>query len=115
MTRTVWKYPLPVLDGEPFPLVFPCGVPGNLFSHPQVSLGSPVVLHLDFQEGSGACLWVEVDPQAKAEVWLECRWFGTGHPIPDGFDYLGTLQFHGGALVGHLYARPAPEARDAQE
>lgn len=39
---------------------------------------------------------------------LAPRWFrviGTGHPVPDGAEYRGTVVAPGGALVWHLVER----------
>lgn len=61
---------------------------------------------LSFQEQHGkATLWALVDPTA-ALIGRHFRLAGTGHQIEhDGRDlrFIGTAQFHGGALVFHLF------------
>jgi hypothetical protein len=86
MARTIWKFPLEVID--------------------QQSVRMPIasrMLHVGMQGGT-LCLWAEVTPGAEQEdraIYI----YGTGHDLaPDRGDYLGTFQMHGGALVFHAYA-----------
>jgi len=47
-------------------------------------------------------LWAQVDPKSPG-VTKTFEWVGTGHPVPDDGEYVGTVQVHGGAFVFHLY------------
>jgi hypothetical protein len=90
----VWKQPIPV-DGA-FELLMPRGAR---------------VLTVQVQ-GTIPCVWMLVDPAAAPER-RRFRLAGTGHPIENAadLDYVGTFQIHGGALVFHLFEKPAkPEA-----
>jgi len=44
--------------------------------------------------------------QAGPATGRHFRVYGTGHPLPDRFDYLGTAVAPGGALVWHLVEAP---------
>lgn len=56
------------------------------------------------QVQAGPCLWALVDDTQPSES-RTVRVIGTGHPIPDAdrLGYVGTYQFHGGALVFHVF------------
>lgn len=86
MTRSVWKYPVPVDDRNHVFLV-PSGqwLPA---------------LHVD-SNADIVTIYAEVEPEAYAEPSI-FRVFGTGQPIPDGAVYMGTT-FHDSGLVWHLY------------
>ena len=92
MSRAVWKYPLPLPSGHAFTLNVPDGrfEPLFLCSQPHV----------------GPCLWAEVEPDTPA-VAHPLVWVPTGAAVPPTGHYLGTLLFHGGTLVYHLYALTA--------
>lgn len=50
------------------------------------------------------CLWVEVDEeQIRNPCKRTFRIFGTGDPIPDGFEYIETVQEVEGYLIWHIY------------
>jgi hypothetical protein len=59
------------------------------------------VLTVAYQHNA-LCLWAEVSADAPKEqrLFLIC---GTGHPIPDGAQYIGTVQDAGGSLIWHVY------------
>ncbi len=84
---TVYKYEFPFEDE--FTLDLPMGA--------QV---------LSFQEQYGVpCVWALVDPTAM-KLKRHFRLAGTGHPIehaPAALRFVGTAQFHGDALVFHLF------------
>lgn len=54
-----------------------------------------------------ACIWAEVDSAASANGGGRMIEFvGTGHACPaadSGAAYIGTVQYHGGDLVMHVY------------
>ena len=48
------------------------------------------------------CIWALVDPNATIETrWL--RIYGTGHPIDELGEYVGTYQLHNGSLIFHVF------------
>jgi hypothetical protein len=51
------------------------------------------------------CIWYLCDEEEKKTNNRGIRMFGTGHPIPIGFDgtYISTFQLHGGNLVFHVF------------
>jgi hypothetical protein len=80
--KTVWKFDVPF--------------------HHVINIWMPEgarVLTVQYQEGIPR-IWVEVDT-TKPTTSRGFLWFGTGHPLEDGAQYIGTLQE--GALVWHLY------------
>lgn len=91
-TLAVWKFP--VWDGGDY-------------SDVDMPVGAQI-LTVQFQEGSGACIWALVDPQRSIER-RRFRIAGTGHPINDPLlHYLGTFQMMGGALIFHVFEIAAP-------
>lgn len=85
MATVVWKYELDLVD-EPQLRPMPRGA---------------AIVHVASQ-ADRPCLWASVDPSRT----IVDRWFtvvGTGHPIPDGAEYVGTAQTHAGALVWHVH------------
>ena len=86
--RTVHKFPLNLVD-EPQRLLV--SAPGT-------------VVHVAGQHDLPT-LWIEVDTDRSASP----RTFtveGTGHPIPDDHEYVGTAHTHGGMMVWHIYEDP---------
>lgn len=61
------------------------------------------VLSCQVQHGR-ICLWVEIDEE---QIGNPCKRtfhiFGTDQPIPDGFEYVGTVQEREGYLIWHIY------------
>lgn len=82
---TIWKFPLNITDVQQIT------VPGGSeFLSVQVQRGIP-------------CIWALVDStQPKRQV--EIRIYGTGHPIDQIGQFIGTFQVQGGALVFHVFA-----------
>jgi len=81
-----------------------------------VGLGFPVthdlpagckVIHGEMQ-GAEACIWVLFDDSIKEKVASEFMVFGTGHEIPDEFEYLGTFQQP--PFVWHVCSRVVGDA-----
>lgn len=103
MTRkTVYKYPLNfnLADGETRLML---ATPKGSFK--------PLTIQLQYEV---ATLWAEVDvPEGgwdfQTMISRAVYLVGTGHQIPWGCEYAGTLQFKGGTLVLHVYvdARPS--------
>jgi len=83
MSRTVWKFPLPISD----------------HAH-QVRIPGYMPCHVAMQDGVPT-LWSEVEPSYEGEWNMSLQWFGTGHAIPEDAVYVGTVQ--DGTLVFHLY------------
>jgi len=81
-----------------FKYVFEGGITDNYtISMPQ----GAELLHVGLQHGR-ICLWARVNPGAKM-VDYHFRLVGTGHDGADG-RYLGTVSFHSGDLVFHIFA-----------
>ena len=86
MTQTIWKYPFEIKD--------------------EICLEMPEqaqILTVQVQAGT-ACIWALVSPnphRIAAKRWF--RIYGTGHPVDEPGQYVGTFQLHGGALVFHLF------------
>jgi hypothetical protein len=85
--RTIYKYTL------------------NIDSHQAIEVPSGAeFLSAQIQNGK-VCVWALVDPNAKKELELFII-AGTGHPFPEQpkqFQFLGTVQQAGGALVWHIF------------
>ena len=82
--RTLWKFPVTGLHGEPVVLEMPRGATVVRFA---MQCGQPT-------------LWAEVDPDQECER-REFAVLGTGHPIADGAAYVGSWEQ--GPFVWHLY------------
>jgi len=81
--RTIWKYPI--------------------FIVPSITIiykPKGAILRYVGIQGPDPCVWFEVENTPRLE---ECiiKVFGTGQPIPDDGQYLGTCQQYG--YVWHLY------------
>jgi hypothetical protein len=90
MSKTVWRFPLPLadritIDMEAGAVLLQVGPPRR--------------------DAELLDLWALVDPDPA--VPLEPRTFlvvGTGHPVPDDSGvYVGTTHSHGGALIWHVF------------
>lgn len=80
--RTIWKYPInlgALMDSTPIPT-------GAKF------------LHLGDQDGT-PCIWLEVE---NMNLYDRLYCVGTGHKVPQGADYVGTVIYDVG-LVFHFY------------
>jgi hypothetical protein len=91
MTKTIWKVNLQgsaiAEDGRTF--LAPLTVDAE-------------VIATQYQRGD-LCVWAIVDPDAAKEdrkVYV----IGTGHPIPEGVEYVGTVQGKSGLFVWHVFA-----------
>jgi hypothetical protein len=87
MARTIYKYP--VVMSADYDVILP---------------EAHRVIHVDWQGGMGAGLepqmWVEVDTDSAMRPFAFAI-VGTGHPVPDGMEHVGTWQEP--PFVWHLY------------
>ncbi len=81
--KTIWKYKLETSVSLPS-LFIPEGAR---------------FLHMDYQRDD-LCLWFEVDVTAERD-FRTFQVIGTGHPVPEGGTYLGTVQQP--PYVWHVY------------
>ena len=87
MARKVWKDSVPVGDIAVRDLPF-----------------GATILHVDCQESGEVTFWFEFEPDYPPGVPTVARKFtifGTGHTIPEGWEYVGTTL--DGPFVWHLY------------
>jgi hypothetical protein len=87
--RKVYKYPIH-LTAE---------------NHLKVPIGG-VVRHVNMQDDQ-MCLWIEVDLSKDSE-FRTFGVFGTGHQIPEGWFYHGTVL--DGAFIWHIYEEKGTNA-----
>jgi hypothetical protein len=81
--NTIWKYTLQPALG--------------MISH---DIPTPHTLR-SFQVQNGLpCMWVEMNP-SDSSVRYRFITIGTGHPVPDNSDYIGT--YLDGPFVWHVY------------
>ena len=85
MTRTVWKFPIPITDY--MTLNIPKGA---------VLLTCVTLSHRDL------ALYALVDPEAPLEK-RHFRLAGTGHDIEEAVHFIGTFVLLEGRLVYHLF------------
>ena len=91
MTRTVFKYPIPIPIEDTFTLDLPVGA--------EVLTCADQVRHAT---NVNLMLWALVDPDAPTEP-RTFRLAGTGHRIDGEARYIATALLMGGALVLHLF------------
>jgi hypothetical protein len=48
-------------------------------------------------------MWCLVDPNETVYETRTFRLAGTGHPISENVEYIGTFQLYSGSFVGHLF------------
>jgi hypothetical protein len=89
VTRTVWKYAIPVVPSSATVPTVKAVPSGARFLHVAEQFGD-------------ITLWFEVDPDAPKvrRGWLLV---GTGHPFDEHLTYVGTTLHAGGSLVLHVY------------
>lgn len=88
--RAVWKFPIDVST-----------VGGTVSPEITMPAGAKIVHVAQQRVGDVVTLWAEVNPDARVR---ETRYFaiiGTGHPIPDGYEHVGT--WLDDPFVWHLY------------
>lgn len=86
MTHTIWKYPLKVTDEQ----VIEIPLTGR-------------VLCVQAQNDK-PCLWVLWDQADKLlPKKVRIHMYGTGHPISEVHNYVGTFQMLNGGLVYHVF------------
>lgn len=89
--KTIWKYPLNVMDGEK-EIEIPKGAMITDFFHQN-------------PDGDNPTFWAIVDTEAKMIKW-KIHIYGTGHEIPDVFPphaLIGSLPFMNGKLIFHFF------------
>lgn len=91
--KTVWKYSIPLFRATHVSFTIPAG--GKVL-HVNLDPADPTENHLAF--------WVEVEPR-KAPEKREFEVIGTGHQVPAGGVYHGTVRW--GGLIIHLYEHPS--------
>lgn len=88
MTHTIWKFEIPFKDA------FTVAMPADAD-----------VLCVQLQGGK-PYIWAVVNPAVKQKLF-QFQLVGTGHDLPDDnldlWEYVGTFQHTGGALVWHLF------------
>lgn len=87
MTRTTWRFSIDYYYNTTAVLSLPEGA---------------TLLHVEAEKlpADVISLWFEVDPEAlRSPRTFEV--FGTGHPIPDGYEYRGTAIAR--PLILHVY------------
>lgn len=94
---TIWRFPCPTIGL--FEIEMPEGAE---------------ILCFQAKAGAEPCLWALVDSDAPKETVM-FRLAGTGHPLfdetmiagrkltKDDFEYIGTTQVEGGAILLHLF------------
>lgn len=63
------------------------------------------ILEVDVQRDppfTNPYMWVEVDTDSAVRSF-QFAVVGTGHPVPDGFSYVGSWRRYEGLFVWHLY------------
>ena len=90
MSRVVWKYDL---------------TPGVMETQ---FLGSPKVVHVgnmfpDSGRNDTPSVWIEHDPDDGDIERIRLQVFGTGHPIPHGWEHVGSVTLPSCGLVWHVY------------
>lgn len=83
MDKRIWKFPVPVQDGD------------VIYEMPE----GAQFLAAQRQGVDMQCWWL-VEQGAPLDHRV-LRIFGTGHPVPDGYAYLATIQY--GQFVWHLF------------
>jgi hypothetical protein len=86
MSRSVWKYEVPIDDNW----------------HEVLMPKAARLLHVGQQNRLSVCVWADVDPTAP-NVPRQLRVFGTGHYVPESARYIGTVQIQAMPLVWHLF------------
>lgn len=86
MTRTIWKFNLPIADR-------------SMVKMPAAAK----VLTAQMQRGD-LCLWVDCEPSEPSEI-RHFAVYGTGNPLPNDIGYSDTYiaTAQDGALVWHVY------------
>jgi hypothetical protein len=82
--KTIHKYPVFILDEFRLPLPI-----------------DAQILTVQMQHGD-PYIWAKVDPDAAKEM-RNFRLYGTGHPMDQDGQYVGTFQAKDGQLVFHLF------------
>lgn len=89
-TKTIYKYPLAISDGQA--VLMPV---------------SAEILSVQFQ-GEDLCIWALVDSSEKKHARI-IRIIGKGNPFPIGesLRFIGAVQHYNGRLVWHVFEQVA--------
>lgn len=82
--RTIWKYELEITD------------------HQQIKMPGPAVPMAVMKQGNRVCLWAEVDPSLKDNIY-EVFIVGTGRPVPQFSNAKYTGSVIDGPFVWHVW------------
>ena len=74
-------------------------------------VGGGPVLHVGCQDAVVVAVWTLED--GSADHSRTVRVFGTGYPLPNGVEHVGTAVAVGGRLVWHLFATSTSSERPA--
>ena len=85
--KTTYKYPLQITDQQT--VTMPAGAQ---------------ILHVGLGPHGDVCLWALVDSGKPTEL-RHIVVTGTGHPVPDGVTYLGSVT--SGIFVWHVWEAPS--------
>jgi hypothetical protein len=96
--------------------VFKAVVPVDDEFH-DVECGTGKILHVGYQEPAGwldaerVTFWFEHEDEREFDMVRKFKVVGTGHPVPSGMEYVGTVKSTRG-LVWHLFVFPGAWASD---
>jgi hypothetical protein len=82
---TIYKYDIPLTDHISLPL----------------PLGSEILSVGNQRER--LCIWALIDTDVRTEKVHKLRVAGTGHPLNEDVQFLGTVQFMSGDLIFHVF------------
>lgn len=83
--KTIHKYQLQITDRQVI----------------QMPVGAEI-LSVQWQRNQ-LCAWALVEKYETVHAPRVLHVVGTGHPVADGLEFLGTIQTHGGDLVWHVF------------
>jgi hypothetical protein len=86
MKEQLWKYPITNFHLAPTELEIPKG-------------GEVLAVQNQFEVPT---IWVKVNPDNEKEK-RKFQIYGTGHPLDENIDYIGTFQEDNGQLIWHLF------------
>lgn len=83
--KTIYKYQLKIADYQEIKM--PCYAK---------------ILTVKLQNGIPN-IWALVDPETSSLFTRKIRMAGTGHPVEDDAEYIGTILIHSDTLVFHIF------------
>lgn len=94
--KTIWNYVVPVDDKGRKHLCHDTVLPMVEVAWDEPTASPAMMFALRF--------WTMHEDNEDTHNW-EFRVFGTGHPIPDNFEYVGTAPRTASNLIWHLFRR----------